>query len=153
MESSLIALVPAADGLIGEWRSQHDPSAGLGVSAHITVAAPFLEASLITPVVLEQLGVIAAAHDELRVSFDRVAHLPGAVALLPADSRGLDRLTAALLRTWPDLEPALRTGRTRPYHLTIACTDDLQLFKEIAGALRPTLPLRCHLGRSACDRP
>ena len=42
-ESALVVLVPEADPLVGPFRSFFDPSAALGVPAHVTLLYPFVE--------------------------------------------------------------------------------------------------------------
>jgi hypothetical protein len=145
METSLIAPLPEADSLVAPWWAQLDPWAARGVAAHVTVAMPFLPESRITEAVLQRLSELVAPYEGLPVLFDRVAHLPGAVSILPADDRVLRQLTSELSQDWHDVNANLRTGRSRPYHLTIACTEDAQVFQEITRALAPSLPIRLHL--------
>ncbi len=141
METSLIAPVPEAKRLVGRWRDVLDPWADQGIPAHLTLAAPFLPLSGITEEVLQRLRILAAGLARPRVVFDRVQHLPGAVSLLPADDRALTALTSGLTAAWPVVRATLRTGSKRPYHLTAARSDDERIFREIAAALRPMLPI------------
>jgi hypothetical protein len=145
METSLIAPLPEAQPLVGRWRDQLDPWARSGIPAHITVAAPFLPLARITEAVLQRLPILAAGQVPPSVVFDRVAHLPGAVSLLPADDSELTALTSALTAAWPDVHATLRTGSERLYHLTAACTDDDRIFKEFAEALQRMLPITARL--------
>jgi 2'-5' RNA ligase superfamily len=147
VQTSLIIPVPDAEGSVREWRTKFDPSAALGVAAHITVAAPFLPANRVTPEILQRLSVIADAHTALTIALDRVAQLPGAVALLPVQDHPLRLLTTAIVEAWPGLGDELRSGRGRPYHLTAACVEDRAVFDEIEKAVRPSLPIRTHLHR------
>jgi hypothetical protein len=147
METSLIAPVPEAQLLVGRWRDQLDPWADQGIPAHITVAAPFVPFARINEAVLQRLRILAAGRARPLVVFDRVAHLPGAVALLPANDRELTALTSGLTAAWPDVQATLRTGSQRPYHLTAACSDDERIFEKIADALQPLLPITARLNR------
>lgn len=145
MQTSLIAPVQEAQVLIGRWRDQLDPWARQGIPAHVTVAAPFLPLSRITEAVIQHLEAAAGARERPVIVFDRVAHLPGAVSLLPADEGALTALTSDLIGAWPDVGARLRSGAGRPYHLTVACTDDPWLFGQIATGLRSLLPIRVEL--------
>jgi hypothetical protein len=143
--TSLIAPVPEARLLVDRWRDRLDPWADQGIPAHITVAAPFLPLAHVTEAVLQRLRTLAAGLARPRVVFDQVVHLPGAVSLLPADDRELTALTHGLIAAWPGVQATLRTRSQRPYHLTAACSDDDRIFKEIADALQPMLPITVRL--------
>ena len=56
LESALVALVPEAECLVKTFRDRYDPSAALGVPAHITLLYPFKPADQIDAVVLAQLA-------------------------------------------------------------------------------------------------
>ena len=43
IERSVIAPLPETEAAVGKWRAAHDPWAGLGVEAHVTVLKPFVE--------------------------------------------------------------------------------------------------------------
>jgi 2'-5' RNA ligase superfamily len=134
--TSLIAKVPGAAPLVGDWRRRYDPWAS--VDPHITIVAPFLASSAVTPAVLRELDSIVASR-RLVVCFDRIAHLPGAVCLIPAQDAELANLTSAVVARWPQLRATLRTG-LRPYHLTAACTDDPRVAEKMRAAIAPALP-------------
>jgi len=69
---------------------------------------------------------------------DRVDQLPGAIALLPQHVEDLERLTTALTTSaGVDAAPP----RRRPYHLTVACSDDPDLAAEVRTILGPSLPV------------
>ncbi len=93
----------------------------------------------------DRLAVAVSESIPVDVVFDRVELLPGAACMLPSDQRGLRRVTANLLRPWPQLLSTLRTGRSRPYHLTVASTEDHQVYDEIRAALDPLLPITMKL--------
>jgi 2'-5' RNA ligase superfamily len=143
--TSLIAPSPVADVAVRRWRARLDPWAALGVAAHITVAAPFLSISRVTSDTLHRLGVVAAGQRQFTVSLDRIVQLPGAVSLLPADDSALARLTDSVVDEFPEISDRLRTGRDRPYHLTVACLDDAEVFGEIERSLRPMLPIEAQV--------
>jgi len=48
-ETALIVKVPAAEPIVGGWRSQLDAAAAAEVLAHMTVRYPFLDMTVSTP--------------------------------------------------------------------------------------------------------
>jgi hypothetical protein len=56
IESALIIAVPEAGPLVKELRDRFDPSAAVGVTAHITILYPFRPPGEITPEVLHELS-------------------------------------------------------------------------------------------------
>lgn len=49
IQSAVLIPVPEADAVVGRWRLEHDPVAGAGVPAHITLIVPWLPPDEITP--------------------------------------------------------------------------------------------------------
>ena len=145
MTTTLVAPVPAADSAVDHWRVRFDPWARRGVPAHVTLLGPFLPAAQVDGEVVSALEVVFRRRAPCELVFREVAQLPGAVCLLPEEDDPLRRLTSALLHEWPELEPSSRTGGERPYHLTVACTDDPSLFADIGERLTPLLPISAWL--------
>jgi 2'-5' RNA ligase superfamily len=145
MTTSLIAPIDAARDLLRPWHVMYQPWARQGIAPHVTLLSPFLSSDRITPEVEDRLAAAVGGCVPLDVVFDRVKLLPGAICMLPLDERGLHRATADVLRSWPQLVSTLRTGRSRPYHLTVACTEDHQMYDEIRAALDPLLPITMSL--------
>ena len=144
MDTSLIACFPDADLLVGPWRARFDPSAAHGIGAHITVASPFLTENCVKAGVLARVAAIASRHSVV-VSFASIDLLPGAIALHPSSDDSLAALTADILGAWPQIASRLRTGHSRAYHLTVACSTDTPLFMRCARAS----PRHC---QSVCGR-
>jgi hypothetical protein len=90
----------------------------------------------VTPAAVSALREAVPHHFALR--FDRVDQLPGAIALLPQHVDDLERLTTALAGS-AGLDAA--PPRHRPYHLTVACSDNPDLAAEVRTILGPSLPL------------
>jgi hypothetical protein len=146
VDTSLIALFPAADPLVGHWRARFDPWAVHGIGAHITVASPFLPDDQVDATALGKLGPIMARHSVV-VSFSAIDLLPGAIALHPSANDALAALTADIVAAWPEIAPRLRTGESRPYHLTVACSDDPAVLREVTSAITSALPIRLRASR------
>lgn len=111
--------------------------------AHITLLAPFVAAEEMTE--SDHAGVMEVwtEHAPLQAVLTHVEQLPGAIVLRP-DTRTeetLSQVTFALLRRWRHLRGVVRTGFSRPYHLTVACRDDDALRAAIDSDLSQHLPL------------
>jgi hypothetical protein len=143
--TTIIALVPEAEAAVGSWRSRLDPWARRGVPAHVTLLAPFLPPPRLDGATVARLGAVLRRHAAVDIALTRVEQLPGAVALLPEPTEPLLALTRALLAEWPELAPRSCTGRERPYHLTVACTDAPALLAEVEADLEHALPIRARL--------
>ena len=84
-ESALLVPVPQAESVVQGFRARFDPSAPLGVPAHITVLYPFL-----VPEALDQPNI-----DELAAIFAGVAPFPFTLGQRrPFPGRGLSRSPA-----------------------------------------------------------
>ena len=55
IESALVVLVPDAEVLVKPFRDRHDPSAAIGVPAHVTLLYPFIAPKEINSAVLDEL--------------------------------------------------------------------------------------------------
>jgi hypothetical protein len=84
-------------------------------------------------------------HRQTEIELSSVEQLPGAVSLLPDSVCALRQITRDLLDQWPELEALSRTGEKRPHHVTIACTDELDLFNEIRNDVSRFLPIKTRL--------
>jgi 2'-5' RNA ligase superfamily len=146
MDTSVIACFPDADPLVGRWRMKFDPWAAHGIGAHATVASPFLPDDRVDAGVIARVGAIAARHS-VALSFATIDLLPGALALCPAAADPLIALTADIATAWPEITTRLRTGRSRPYHLTIACSTDDAIRSEVISSVASALPVQLRAAR------
>jgi hypothetical protein len=141
VDTSVIAPVGGPCELLRPWHDSFESWAAHGISPHVTLLSPFLRAGEISAEVEDRLASVVEASLPLEVVFDRVELLPGATCMLPLDDDALRRVTGDVLRLWPHLRSRLRTGRRRPYHLTVAATDDQGMHDEVRSALDPLLPI------------
>jgi hypothetical protein len=146
MDTSLIALFPEADPLVGHWRERFDPWAAHGIGAHITIASPFLPDDQVDPTAVARLATILARHS-IVVTLATINLLRGATALHPSADDALTALTDDIVTAWPEIAPRLRTGHSRPYHLTVACSDDPAVLSEVTSDLTSALPIRLRASR------
>jgi 2'-5' RNA ligase len=82
-ETCLILAVPAADAVIGWWRSRLDPSAAAGIPAHLTLIYPFVPDDQITDEDLGSLASIFAAEAPIEFELASVGRFRDALYLAP----------------------------------------------------------------------
>jgi len=70
--SGLIIPFPVADPIVGDFRSTLDPSAAVGVPAHVTVHFPWIPLGLVDELVLTEVAEIAAGFPSFDVSFSQI---------------------------------------------------------------------------------
>ena len=155
MESAVLLCVPEAEGLVGPWRREHDPSASRGVPAHVTLLYPFLPAEQVDEGVLGELEWFFAGVDAFEVGFDRVGEFAqdGVVFLAPGSSE-LEQLAGALARRWPECPPYAGKVPHPVPHLTAVHSSDAEVRAQACAALQDGLPLTALLGHAelwVCD--
>ena len=119
-ESAFIAHVPEAEPYVAHLREQFDPSARLGVPAHITLLYPFMSPELIGTVVVEQARAAVAATHSFAFTLKRVCRFPGALYLAPEPSAPFVELTNSLVRQFPEFLPYGGQYEVIVPHLTVA---------------------------------
>jgi 2'-5' RNA ligase len=137
-QSALLVLVPEAEPLVRALRLRFDPSAAVGVPAHISVLFPFMPPEQLTADVLERLRAIAGGFVEFDFTLNRTARFARTTYLVPEPDKHFAAMTAKLAREFPDYPPyGGRFPEVIP-HLTVA--DQSELFasiaeRELAGGL------------------
>ncbi len=103
MSRTLLALlVPEADSLVGETRARLDPSARLGLGAHITLVYPWLDSVDVTDDVLLRLRGITTAHAAVSFRLDLVDTCPSTVWLAPSPVEAIASLAVSLEAAFPE---------------------------------------------------
>lgn len=141
LESSLLVAVPEAEPAIGAWRRYRDPSAALGVPAHITLLYPFRPPDTLDAKLFDELRASFAAVRPFRFTLAVLARFPEVLYLAPEPAEPFSRLIAALTRRYPDTPPYGGMFETVTPHLTIAHTADLQMLDRAEEALTDCLPI------------
>jgi hypothetical protein len=119
-QSALIVVVPEVEPLVGALRTRFDPSALLGVPAHITVLFPFMPVEHLTMQVRGKLGAVVGRFVEFEFSLERIERFPRSTYLAPEPAEPFSAMTAALAREFPDYPPyGGRFPKPIP-HLTVA---------------------------------
>lgn len=139
--TALVIEVPEAEPAVHPFRDRHDPSASMGMPAHITVLFP--------------LGPFAAVRDTARAvcadhaapaftlaridTFDR-----DVIWLAPEPNESLRSLIAATTVAFPDYPPYSGTITEPVPHLTVAhctATTFADALEEVRTAIDPLLPI------------
>jgi 2'-5' RNA ligase len=119
-QSALIVPVPAAEPLVEVWRSSHDPSAALGMPAHVTILYPWFSPKDITPALEAELEELLSPFEAFRFSLAAVDRFPGVLYLAPEPAAPFVALTEAIARRWPKRPPYGGDYEHVVPHLTVA---------------------------------
>jgi 2'-5' RNA ligase len=148
--SAIIVEVPEAEPLVRPWRLLHDPSAAIGVPAHVTVLFPFVAPGRLDGAVDEAIRELAAEHRAFRVSFARVEAFDDVVWLGPEPDAPLRELTRAAWARFPEHPPYGGRFADVVPHLTVAQGDAAavrRLRSEIERDLGGRLPFTAWVAR------
>lgn len=115
--------VPAAEALVGALRQRHDPSARLGVPAHITLLYPFMAPERIDGAVLQRVAAALAGIAAFPFRLREVARFPATAYLAPEPAAPFVALTEALVRAFPAWLPFGGVHPAIVPHLTVANGD------------------------------
>ena len=118
--TALIVPVQEAELAVSDLRLRYDPSASLGVPAHVTVLFPFQDAATLEE---EELARLFRAFRAFDFILDRIERFDeGVVWLHPEPSQPFADLTAAVWRRWPDYPPYEGVFEVVIPHLTVSET-------------------------------
>src|SRR5262249_51857556 len=122
-----------------------DPSAALGMPAHVTVLYPFKPPRELTADVIRSLDELFSNFSSFSARLVEPKQFLGVLYLAPAPEEAFRRLTEAMTERFPETQPyAGQFGDIIP-HLTVAQIADAQLLAEIAtgfhGQARGHLPI------------
>jgi hypothetical protein len=138
VRTALVFLVPDAEPLISDLRQRHDPSAGDGMPAHVTVLYPFREWETIDRPVLLSLGCLHREVLPMELAFSTVGRFPGVRWLCPEPRAPIDWLTQAIVRAFPDCPPYGGEIADPTPHLTFAIGDETvldEVERELVGRI------------------
>ncbi len=140
--TGLVVLVPAADPVVGRWRSLLDPSAAHEMPAHATVLFPWFRHRELTDPLLAQLTEVASSVLAFEVCFERVDRFPATLWLAPNPSAPFTELTEAVRRTWPQHQPFEGRFEAVVPHLTVGDEIDPDAHPQVVADLEAQLPVR-----------
>ncbi len=104
-ESALVILVPEAEALVGRLRQRYDPSAAVGMPAHITLNYPFLPGLPVDAATIGQLKVLFSGFSPLRYALVEVRKFFDTVYLAPEPSEPFMDLIQAIIAQYPQSPP------------------------------------------------
>jgi len=144
-QSAILIPVPEADELVGDWRAVHDPKAGAGVPAHITLVVPWLPPEQLKPEHFEELEDLLAGQRQFGYSLDRVCWFGERVLwLAPTPAEPFKRLTAVLATHFATPPWKGEFAEVVP-HLTVGLAGHAvgQTLAQAAEDLPTKLPVGC----------
>jgi 2'-5' RNA ligase len=145
-ESALVVPVPEAEALVKPFRDRHDPSAAVGVPAHITLLYPFKPPAAIDARDLDTLRRLFARFAPLRFELARARRFPTETLYLePVPDEPFRRMTLAIWKEFLDTPPYGGRHPDIVPHLSVARVADERQLDQVAGefsqAARHTLPI------------
>ena len=152
-ESAFIVPVPPAEPFVADLRSAFDPSAALGVPAHITLLHPFMAPELIDGSVLERVIGIVRTVAAFRFRLASIARFPGTLYLAPVPAEPFVALTRALWREFPKHPPYGGRHTNIVPHLTVGqALDDTSDASHDAAAATLAARVPPNGIEARCDR-
>ncbi|MEK6333999.1 MAG: 2'-5' RNA ligase family protein [Acidobacteriota bacterium] len=131
-ESALVVLVPEAEFLVAAFRNQYDPTAALGVPAHVTVLYPFKPPPELTADVIQILQGLFSRFPGFRTSLAELGRFPGVLYLAPEPVEIFHRLIRLVTERFPETPPYGGQFAEVIPHLTVAQVSDSEQLEKIA---------------------
>jgi len=140
-ESAIIVPTPEAEALVGRFREQFDPSAKVGLAAHITLLYPFVQPHQITEAVITQVRDFAEVHPRFTYRLNSTGRFRDTLYLAPHPAKPFVDLVKALVEQFPANPPYGGRFNSIVPHLTVAHGEGLPL-DELEGELSGHARLR-----------
>ena len=106
MESTIVILVPEAEGLVQSFRDRYDPSAKVGMPAHITLLYPFKSPDEIDEVALYTLRHCFLRFPPFKFSLKTINQFAGeTLYLVPEPEDPFRELTLGIWGCYPETPP------------------------------------------------
>ena len=116
----LVVLVPEAEAAVSGVRARFDPSAQLGVPAHVTLLFPFIPLSAVSTSVMASLQELFAGFASFSASFATVRRWSEEAYLAPEPAASFVALTQGIAARFPDYPPYEGRHSKIVPHLTVA---------------------------------
>ncbi len=136
IESALIIAVPEAEPVVKAWRERFDPSAAVGVPAHITILYPFMPPGEITSAVLTELHDLFGRFSAFEFILPELRRFPEVLYLTPSPAEPFKALTYAVVEHYPKYPPYGGEFAEVIPHLTIADVDEATQLDDIEREFR-----------------
>ena len=123
----MVVVVPDAEPIVGDLRARLDPTARIGVPAHITVLHPFIPPEAITQTDIQRVARVIGRAMAFRFRLVAAKCFPDALYLEPDPAQPFVALTEGMTRAFPQYPPyAGRYSSVIP-HLTVARGTEAEL--------------------------
>ncbi|GHF90178.1 MULTISPECIES: 2'-5' RNA ligase family protein [Amycolatopsis] len=137
--TALLILLPAAEPALAAARRIDPALVRPGLPAHVTALYPFLPDNALTDEVLTAVRSLAAGFPPPEVPLTELVVTPGFVALA---APALQAIADAVCVRWPEVLPyGGRFGPRPAAHVTVAMGGSAETLEQVAGEVRPLLPL------------
>jgi 2'-5' RNA ligase len=133
IESAVVVLVPEAETLVRPFRDRYDPSAAVGMPAHITLLYPFKPPDEVGDAVLDRLRRCVVRFAPIQFDLTSIRRFPIEVLYLaPEPDEPFRRLTLAIWDWFPETPPYGGKWPNIVPHLSVAQVPDEQELGRIA---------------------
>jgi len=134
--TALAILVPEADPVVGPSRARHDPAAAAGLSAHVTVVAPFVPEVVLRQSDETRLAELFRGVRPFGATFRRCGRFGATTLFLVAEpGRPFVRLTETVVEAYPAFPPYGGKFEEIVPHMTLADGADAALLDAVEAAL------------------
>ena len=119
-QSALGVTVPEAEPWVKNLRERYDPTAAVGVPAHITVLFPFVPPDLLTDSNLARATKTFQRFQPFEFRLEQIDRFPESLYLVPEPDEPFISLTEAIVREFPEYPPYGGKFTEIIPHLTVA---------------------------------
>jgi 2'-5' RNA ligase len=135
-ESALVVLIPEVEHLVKSFRDQYEPSAAVGVPAHVTILYPFKPPDELTADVIATLQGLISRLPSFYVSFPEFQAFSDTIYLAPLPAEPFRRLTKIIVERYPETPPYGGAFAEIVPHLTVAQMGNFQRLDKITDEFR-----------------
>ena len=140
VEATLDIHVPEAEPFVAPFRAKYDPSAEMGMPAHITINYPFLPGVEPNEDLSEELADLFSKIDPFKFTFNGFGQFPGVIYLSPQPDAPFKDLIEKVANRFPESQPYGGAFDSVVPHLTIAHAEDEELLASIEDQLAELAP-------------
>lgn len=135
IEAALVILVPEIEPLVAPFRLKYDPSAALGVPAHITINYPFSPEIDPDENLHRELHELFAKTDPFEFTLSHFARFTNVLYLAPDPDAPIKNLIKLVTTRFPESPPYSGNFNEIIPHLTIAQVEDEEVLNSVEREL------------------
>ena len=136
LESALVVLIPEVENLVKSFRDLYDPSAAVGIPAHVTILYPFKSPDELSAEVITTLHDLFSKRPCFNVTFRGVKAFPDTLYLFPVPAAPFRQLTEIIAGRYPESQPYGGAFSEIVPHLTVAHSSDSKTLDKVANQFR-----------------